>query len=276
MSTEITYWKHIGNNFGRFPYHLGLNTLAENKEEFDPRPICCPGGLYFVSIEHIFEFLSYGDTLCRISIPEGARVVPLENKYKADQIVIEEWFPYMTLLERIQYLLTHGAEVQRNDAYAFRYSASVGDLDAVKFLLGRFTFTSVICADAFVQSRYHGHWDTAEYILSRPYLWGCHSLALERASELGYLEVVKHLIDKYYNARTSWWDCHTAIWISAQQGHVEVMIYLIEHATSKGSVNTTKFLAELAAKASQPKVVEYLEWRQLPWWRRLFSRPSLK
>ncbi len=75
--------KHNG-----FKYNLGLNidTLP-----FNPSGSCEPGGLYFTTFDHIFKFISYGDNIAEISIPDDAKVYedPSLDKYKADRIFIK-------------------------------------------------------------------------------------------------------------------------------------------------------------------------------------------
>ncbi len=72
-SIEKLFYKIIGDNYGNFPYHLGLNSLEETKEEFNPEPTCRSGGLYYTTIEHILEYLHHGDKLCILSVPNSAR-----------------------------------------------------------------------------------------------------------------------------------------------------------------------------------------------------------
>lgn len=70
---EPVYVKVIGRNRGKFPYHLGLNRLADNDDEpFDPRPDCGPGGLYYCNVKDVLDWLGYGGTrsscpMCRPS-----------------------------------------------------------------------------------------------------------------------------------------------------------------------------------------------------------------
>lgn len=109
------YYKIIGRNFGNYPYKIGLNTLKENGENFDPSPFCCKGGLYFTDKANIHHFYSYGDKLCILTIPENAKVVlvgtntaaagttagtttsgtgkDIPVKWKADQIYIHKILP---------------------------------------------------------------------------------------------------------------------------------------------------------------------------------------
>lgn len=88
-----TYYKFIGEpkeHCSKFPYKVGLNQLSDNDgEQFNPKPICGPGGMYFTDAEHILGFLEYGEILCTIKVPEDARVVKVgSDRYKCDKFTI--------------------------------------------------------------------------------------------------------------------------------------------------------------------------------------------
>jgi len=128
-----TYYKIIGaNNYGKYPYKLGLNTLADNGETFNEEPICGPGGLYFSDIKYIFEYLDYGDKVCILTIPDDAQVIEVKNKYKADKIYINEMMEMNC--DAIKYLVEHGADITTEDNYAIRWAATNGHFDVVKYL----------------------------------------------------------------------------------------------------------------------------------------------
>ena len=130
---NTTYYKIIGNNFGKFNYKFGLNTLTET---FNPSKECGPGGLYFCDIQHIFEFLEYGDKVCTIELPEDedAQVVQVENKYKADKIIIKT-IKNLYDENMFKYLLEKGANVHAGDDYALRWASERGHTNVVKLLL---------------------------------------------------------------------------------------------------------------------------------------------
>ena len=128
-----TYWKIIGDNFGHFPYHIGINSLEENGETFDARPICGAGGLFFTDIEHIFAYLQYGNRLCEVLIPEDACVVKVEGKYKADKIEIVKIVKLTPTV--IRQLIEKGANVHVGDNIALRWYMKYGNLAAVKVLV---------------------------------------------------------------------------------------------------------------------------------------------
>ncbi len=161
-----TYYKIIGNNFGSFPYKLGLNRLADNNEIFNPSPECGPGGLYFCNIEHIFEWFEYGDTVCELSIPTGAQVVAVGDKFKADSIYIEQKMDLHNV-ETFKYLISKGATINSGLICAIKLDC----LDIVVFLMVKYLVENG--ADIHANNDY----------------------ALECASENDHLSVVKYLVE---------------------------------------------------------------------------------
>lgn len=87
------YIKIIGNNFGNFPYKLGINRLADYGETFNHRRECGPGGLFYCKLRYLPMWFGYGDTLCLVKPNDYANVVAVENKYKTDVLEIMEMMP---------------------------------------------------------------------------------------------------------------------------------------------------------------------------------------
>ena len=163
MSVGKEYFKIIGNNFGNYPYRVGLNTLKHNSEVFDTTVDCTPSGLYYCEAKYIFEYLNYGDKLCRVTIPENAQVVKVSKKFKADRIIIEEMLP-LSDVNTWEYLVEHGSNVHTDNEWALRWAAGEGHLEVVKYLIER-------GADIHAHNDYSLYW----------------------AVENGHLEVVNYL-----------------------------------------------------------------------------------
>lgn len=69
-----------------FEYKMGLNQV----ENFNPICDCTPNALYFSDLEHIHEFIIFGNVLFEVSCPDDAKIVQVENnKYKTDKLVLE-------------------------------------------------------------------------------------------------------------------------------------------------------------------------------------------
>ena len=103
------YYKIIGNNFGSYPYRVGLNTLKHNGEEFNSASGCTAGGLYFCEAKYIFAYFRHGNMLAELYPTEDAQVVQFGGKYKADKIVIERIIPLYSV-DTFKYLIGCGAD----------------------------------------------------------------------------------------------------------------------------------------------------------------------
>ena len=74
-----------------FTYQLGLNV---DSQPFQPEREC-QGGLYFSDLEHIAEYLTYGDLVARVALPPDARWIQEEpGKFKADRILLSDIQPW--------------------------------------------------------------------------------------------------------------------------------------------------------------------------------------
>lgn len=71
--------------YGNFTYKLGLNT---DHISFNPSGCCDPGGLYFTTIDEIFDYLNYGN---KILIVEPISKIYVENrKLKCHKLYVHE------------------------------------------------------------------------------------------------------------------------------------------------------------------------------------------
>jgi hypothetical protein len=72
-----------------FTYKLGENV---DVIPFNPSGRCKAGGLYFTTINHIFEFMDFGTQIGIIMLCPDSKVYIEEegNKYKTDKFIIEE------------------------------------------------------------------------------------------------------------------------------------------------------------------------------------------
>jgi hypothetical protein len=87
MATQVKYVKILSSDHRHhnFQYKEGLNV---DILPFNYDTICGAGGLYFTTIEHVYKFLEYGPYIADVEIPEDAQVVHLNDKSKADKIII--------------------------------------------------------------------------------------------------------------------------------------------------------------------------------------------
>jgi flagellar biosynthesis/type III secretory pathway chaperone len=87
---DTKFYKFLKNDLKHydFQYELGLNI---DTKPFNPNNTCSEGGLYFCEESkcHMY-WMSYGNKLAFIEIPNDARVYIENDKFKADKLVITE------------------------------------------------------------------------------------------------------------------------------------------------------------------------------------------
>lgn len=84
-------------NHYNFQYRDGLNILQQQFNN-NLNDSCGPGGFYFTTREHIHNFYRYGCNLRVVELPMGSPdfqmlQIPMENKYRANQIILKEKYP---------------------------------------------------------------------------------------------------------------------------------------------------------------------------------------
>jgi len=268
------YYKIIGANlYGKYPYKLGLNTLADNGEIFDETPTCGPGGLYFCDIKHIFKYIYHGDKICVLNIPDNAQVIEVEDKYKADQIYIDKIMEIN--YDTIKYLVDNGADI--TVAYSFPRIYGIGSgCDTIS------KYNHIL-----FRASENGHLEIIKYLVEhKDGITKGKNDGIRSASEYGHFEIVKYLVE--HGGDVTAFD-NSAISLAVSNGHLKIVKYLIEHgadvvhpvnnnnhmicsAACKGYLEIVKLLAEHgaditaydneaicdAAKNGHLKIVKYL------------------
>lgn len=86
------YYKIVNSSMKHYKhqYRLGLNV---DEEPFLPQGYCLGGGLYFTTAEHLYNFVSFGNRVAEITIPDDAQVYRESDgmKFKADKIYIHRF-----------------------------------------------------------------------------------------------------------------------------------------------------------------------------------------
>lgn len=82
-----------GNGFIHYThqYKEGKNV---DSIKFNPTGSCQGGGMYFVTLDNIQEFLSFGDHLAVIEVYDNSRVYVEKNKFKANKFNIVKIIPF--------------------------------------------------------------------------------------------------------------------------------------------------------------------------------------
>ncbi len=269
-----TYYKIIGNNFGSFPYKLGLNRLADNNEIFDSSPTCGPGGLYFFcELNYIFRWLYYGNTVCELIIPAGAQVVAVGDKFKSDSIYIEQKLD-LDKIETFKYLISKGLDIHIDNDIPLRYASRNGYLDIVKFLVENGANINANNDYALGGASENGYLDIVKFLVenganinaNNDYALGC-------ASRNGYLDIVKFLVENGANVRAS--DDY-ALRYASENGHLSIVKLLVKnganiharddhalrYASENGHLPVFRFLVKKGARIhkyinSSVKLLEY-------------------
>ena len=158
------YYKILKKNMLHYSmqYKEGLNV---DIKPFNSSPVC-GGGLFFSDEKNILAFCGYGDLIAEVTIPEGEKIVPVENKYKANKIILSNIRDLWTK-ETFKYLVRKGINLHADDDEVLRWAVGNGHLKVVKYLVEQ--GAGIHAGDDY---------------------------ALKWASENGHLEVVKYLKDQ--------------------------------------------------------------------------------
>ena len=116
------FFKIISDNMNMkgFQYYIGIN--------------CDDNGLYFTDGNNICSYLSYGNKIAIISIPENAHVVRMERQFKSDIIIIEKIYD-LNDIDTWKMLISLDVDIHAEYDYALRWNAKIGNLEIVKFLV---------------------------------------------------------------------------------------------------------------------------------------------
>jgi hypothetical protein len=84
----------LTNNKGehnKYKFKTGLNI---DNIKFDPTGECKAGGIYFILLEHVYEWLNYGKgemvKMRRVTLEDESRVYIEKGKFKADKLILGE------------------------------------------------------------------------------------------------------------------------------------------------------------------------------------------
>ena len=239
---EKTYYKITNEKecHNGYQYVDGLNILDK---PFDSDGCCVEGGLYFTTIEHIFNFLDYGCHLREITLPENCQWVQdlTKNKYRADKIILGKKYNLSDPLT-FQLLIERGANIHAPDVvvqwaslnninvhmgyncvlvWAFRNC----HLEIVKWLMKNGIDICVGGVYALRLASDSGHLEVVKYLVENGVdIHSENNCALQLASENGHLEVVKYLVEKGANIHAN---DNYASRLASENGHLEVAKYLV-------------------------------------------------
>jgi len=206
-------------NHHGFQYCDGLNVL---KEEFAETGTCCAGGFYFTDIDHILEFLDYGEHLRLIALPKNdsdfkmvadgpdkqrANKIILGKKYDLDKVEtwkflkkcgakfdIDNVIPFVSkngYIDVLKYLVKLGIDIHAKGEYAIILASENGHVDIVRFLT-RLGINVSAWNDAPIRyASRNGHVDVVRFLAKAGAdIHTCHGWAIAEAACNGHIEVV--------------------------------------------------------------------------------------
>ena len=115
-----------------FVYKEGLNI---DTEPFDETPNC-GGGLFFSDAQNILSFVNYGKLIAEIEVPDGTKIVQVEDKYKAHAIVLKNIRPIWTV-DTFKYFIEEGINIHADDDDALQSASENGHIEVVRYLIDK-------------------------------------------------------------------------------------------------------------------------------------------
>jgi hypothetical protein len=176
-----------------FQFQNGLNI---DSQEFNPNPDqkYVKGGFYFSNENNILWFLSYGNFIREVEIPENeTNIVHFEDKSRAKSLFLH---PKKDLrkLKTWLWLKQKNVNLNVNEDQALRWAAQNGYLEIVEFLLENSANLKTNENYALSEAARNGHLEIVKFLVkngANVHAWN--NYALRWAAENNHLEVVKYL-----------------------------------------------------------------------------------
>lgn len=233
-----------------YTYTEGRNDCPEPFSERE----CYKGGLYGCRLKDLLNWaLLYEtiDTVAIVEIPEDARVIWFDTKFKASSLVLTPHV--MPLLTAIELAIRHGADINSKNDLLCLASAN-GRIDIITLLLDNHADIHVSDDAPIRNASVAGHFEVVEYLLGK----GANAHAendrvFRSAAKYGHLKLVKYLAGLGANIRAK--NDDALRWASIN-GHIDVVKYLVE---KKANIHAEDEEAlRWAAKYGHLDVVKYL------------------
>ncbi|EGG19222.1 hypothetical protein DFA_02471 [Cavenderia fasciculata] len=218
----------------------------------------------FANSLEILSFLQRNSTHHSSSTTEAMEISALNGRLD----MVQFHHKYLSTMENINY------------SKAIDYASSNGHLDIIKYLFNN-NNRNISCTEMAIDDAifYNHSLDIISYLVEQLKA-KCSSHAVDRAAELGRLDIIQYL-DKHYKEETSIWT-FGAMNYAAQFGHFEIVKFLhfnrtegctvdaMDQASSNGFLEIVKFLnlnrtegctnyaIINASRNGKGKVVEYL------------------
>lgn len=157
-------------------------------------------------------------------------------------------------LQIVEYLISHGAQIDFMESYAFRLASRNGHIETVKYFINLGINIEVLDNYALRFSSSNGHFQIVKILISNGANIVCRkNEALRRASANGYFKTVKFLIE--YGANLSA-NNNESIRLSAKNGHLRTVKILLTNGAFLKSKNN--YAIRKAFENNYLKVFHYL------------------
>jgi hypothetical protein len=116
-----------------FEYELGLN---EDFEVFDPSDVGNSKGLYFTTIDQIYDYLEYGVNIADVTIPDDALTRQQNGLYKANKIIISNIRRWDTELDHVKAVTINADNIKsiENPSEEVQLIAVQQDGDTIQYI----------------------------------------------------------------------------------------------------------------------------------------------
>ena len=130
----MKYYKILSSDLTHhgFKYQEGLNI---DTNPFDETPDC-GGGLFFSDAQNILSFVNYGNLIAEVEVPDGTKIVQVEDKYKAHAIVLKNIRPIWTV-DTFKYFIEEGINIHADDDWALQSASENGHIEVVRYLIDK-------------------------------------------------------------------------------------------------------------------------------------------
>ena len=160
-----------------------------NAADLRSTPSCAAGAIYYVSADHITDWMRVGPWIREVTLPRGRHHVedPGGGKYRSHCVILGVKKPWAEL-KTMKWLVEKGAK--NLDACA-QYAARAGHLDTVRWLVEKGAKNLDACAHEAARA---GHWDTVRWLVEK----GAKNLdaCAQEAARAGHWDTVRWLKDK--------------------------------------------------------------------------------
>ena len=155
------------DNHNGFQYRDGLN-IDDKKFNNNHLKSCVEGGFYYSDADNICAFLSYGNYIREVELPDGAKQVkdPDGNKWRSDKLFLHERKD-LSKIETWQWMIDQGINIHAYNDKALRWVSDNGHIDVVKFLVENGADIHALDDYALRWASLNGHSDVVKFLTPR-------------------------------------------------------------------------------------------------------------